>query len=966
MSQAETEPIASVFVSYSRTNHAACVDLCKALDATGLPAFRDDRETRPGDRWTEQLQTALQDCTAFVVLIGRDGVQRWVGAEVEVALGRHLSPHDDAQRLPIFPVLLDEEGKFEYLPPFLALFQVTRWKPGDALPEALIAAIKSRAIRFENARPIEGPPYLGLSAFKRSDADRFFGRRKETLDAIAALGDQGQHDPGQLRAGGANYHRWLQIEGNSGAGKSSLVHAGMLPMIERGALWARTGFDQWRVLGPLMPGKHPVENLDIALKHALSTEELSRIAASEFKSLQEDERSLAQRLRIIKQPGTAFLLIVDQFEELFTFAEDAERKQFDALLAHALQDSDCPLFVINTVRADFLERYEELPRLKEIYNSGCKRYFLSTISEQGLREVVEGPARLAGLDVRQLKHEIVKDALGEVGALPLVENALHALWEKRDGKRLSLELYRQQGGIIGMLSAGADALLERVAKAVPKGNEAALELLLSLTRINDEGRNTRRRVPRDEAVLTAGAGDKARGERVLQLLSGERDLRNPSDARTGSLRLIVTDQEREPAPAKEPAIEAKDGKNVPKPDEPKAKQYVDLIHETLIRARGKDATTGKRIGYWPTLFDYVEANRDRDILRRQLEFRTQRWQQSKGPARVWRLAYLGLGDYAKLRAPAHSPEGRFLKRSRWARRALLAVIALLLGYVGESFYATRQLGLPMDSMLTLQRYRLGYAPMPHLVVPAIKPGPFQMGEADTEFREQYSEGDRKYWGAPVHTVKINQAFQLTVTEVTFEQFDYYVWAQPRAAKIKVPNAPNSGRGTRPVVNVTWHEATDYAIWFGKRTGRTCRLPTEAEWEYAARAGKSTAYPWGEEVEAADETGKKEARASCRGCGGEWGKGEQSAPVGTFKANDFGLHDMSGNVWEWTCSAFKNEFDGSEQACVEKQDDPGARVVRGGSWFNDAVLARSSARSYYYPVIRNDYIGFRVLCASPIE
>ena len=98
--------------------------------------------------------------------------------------------------------------------------------------------------------------------------------------------------------------------------------------------------------------------------------------------------SVEQYAERLKQDGTAFLLIVDQFEELFTFADEAERKHFDALLAHALQDSECPLFVISTVRADFLDRYEQLPRLGEIYNSACKRYFLQTISEQSLREAI--------------------------------------------------------------------------------------------------------------------------------------------------------------------------------------------------------------------------------------------------------------------------------------------------------------------------------------------------------------------------------------------------------------------------------------------------------------------------------------------------------------------------------------------------------------------------------------------------
>ena len=918
----------SVFISYSLNDRQACVILQSALEQAGFAVFRDEESIRKGDRWITRLEEALKGCTAFVVLIGRDGVRRWVGAEVQVALIRHLSPHDDTQRLPIFPVLL-EDTKPEALPPFLSLFQANRWSAAEPLPHALIDDIRNRAIRYEAQPVFDGCPFLGLSAFKREHANLFFGRRAETLAALACLGDQQQSNPEHLQSSnGANYHRWLQIEGNSGSGKSSLVRAGMLPMIELGALWARTGFDHWRVLPAMMPGKDPITKLAEVIELGLVAEGHRKIAAR-VEELQGKENALALALRGFKEEGAAFLLIVDQFEELFTFAETNERKQFDAQLAHALQDPECPLFLISTVRADFLDRYELLPRLAAIYNSHCKRYFLPTISEQGLREVIEQPARLAGLDVRDVAELIRADARDEIGVLPLVENALDTLWRQREGNRLSADRYRQQNGIAGMLSAQADALLERIAAIVPKGKQAALELLLRLTRSSDEGRHTRQRITRAEAVMAAGDGV---GEQVVRLLSGERSLDAPSASHHGALRLITINQEQQ-------------------------QQYVDLIHETLIRARGKDEKSGKRIGYWPTLYDYIENNRDRDIHRQQLEFRAERWQQSKGLGRLWRLAYTGLGDYRALRIPPHSPEGQFLKRSRWAQRGILAVLVVLLSYVVESLYTTKQLGLPMESMWTLQRFRLGYAPLPTFV--SIEPGSFKMGEQDTKFRNEYGEDDRKYWGAPIAPVAIEKDFSLGVTEVTFEHFDYYIWARPRGDgdTIKAPSAPNSGRGTRPVVNISWHEAMAYAAWLGARTKQNCRLPSEAEWEFAARAGSDRAYPWGDEV--------GENKASCRGCGGPRGKGEESAPVGSFAPNPSGLKDTSGNVWEWTCSMWRDEFDGEEQKCADPKDTT-ARVLRGGSWFGDAASARSAARYSFNPDNRSDSFGFRVLCVSPIE
>jgi hypothetical protein len=387
-----------------------------------------------------------------------------------------------------------------------------------------VAAIKERVFRRVNLQIIEGCPFLGLDAFRRKDAHLFFGRRKETLEALACLGDQQETNPDRLQAGQTGQcRRWLQIEGNSGAGKSSLVQAGMLPMIEQDALWARTGFTQWRVLGPMMPGKDPLTKLAEVVERGLVTDAEQRDSLKRLEQLQQDKRALALALRDRRQEQGAFLLIVDQFEELFTFADDAPRKHFDALLANALQDPECPLFMISTVRADFLDRYEQLPALQVIYNSHCARYFLPIITTQGLREAIEEPAALADLDVSEITTAIFKETEAELGALPLVENALTVLWKQRkENNRLSGDQYTQAGGLVGILSSQADALLERINRDVTKGSKAALELLLSLTRINDEGRHTHQRLTREEAVLVAGAGNQEIGERVVRLLSGER------------------------------------------------------------------------------------------------------------------------------------------------------------------------------------------------------------------------------------------------------------------------------------------------------------------------------------------------------------------------------------------------------------------------------------------------------------
>ncbi|MBK7952510.1 MAG: SUMF1/EgtB/PvdO family nonheme iron enzyme [Candidatus Accumulibacter sp.] len=900
-----------VFLSYSHSDQTAATKLREQLEQAGVSVFKDDASLRVGDRWLERLEDALQGCSAFVVLTGRDGVRRWVGAEVQVALIRHLSPDQDEDRLPIFPILL-EEARPEALPPFLALFQATRWQPAEAVSATLIDAIRAHAIRLDSPPVIEGCPFLGLNAFSSKDSRLFFGRRKETLEALTYLGDQQQSNPEGLRGGGgAAYCRWLQIEGNSGTGKSSLVNAGMLPMIEQGALWARTGFERWRILGPMMPGRDPLTRLVEVIEHGLVSDDRRRNMLARQHAFEQDERALAFALRDARNEQTAFLLIVDQFEELFTFADTAARKRFDAQLANALQDPECPLFVISTVRADFLDRFEHLPRLQAIYNSHCKRYFLPTISEHGLREVIEQPARLAGLDVSEVSTAIIEDARDEIGALPLVENALFTLWQQRQGTRLSGEHYRRSNRIAGMLSAQADELLARIDGQVSKGRQAALELLLRLTRINDEGRHTRQRIAREEALMIAGDGKPEVGERVLQLLSGERRADAPALAHTGALRLITISTEQQ-------------------------RQYVDLIHETLIRARGRDEQTGKAVAYWPTLYDYIERNRDRDMLRQQLRFQTERWGQSRILGRWWNLAgWHDLWRYRRLRVDQHSAEGRFVRWSRWAGATQLVLLLAGVGVFGEAvWWASRNnlpIGYTLQKPLWFVQSLAGHAPLPEMV--EIQPGSFTMGCLPG--RDDV-EGATCDTGDVAHQVTLSRPFALGRYELTFREYDYYVWDQQRHGKeIEFPPDAGWGRADRPVINVSWNDARAYTQWLSEKTGAPYRLPTEAEWEYAARAGTDTAYWWGKDF--------AKDKANC--------DGSRTTPVrDRYPPNPWGLHDTAGNVWEWVLAA------------------PGgvSRVLRGGAWPNIPGDCRAAERSGSARGDRNDNVGFRVCRGAPIE
>ncbi|HEC84373.1 MAG: formylglycine-generating enzyme family protein [Candidatus Parabeggiatoa sp. nov. 2] len=230
-----------------------------------------------------------------------------------------------------------------------------------------------------------------------------------------------------------------------------------------------------------------------------------------------------------------------------------------------------------------------------------------------------------------------------------------------------------------------------------------------------------------------------------------------------------------------------------------------------------------------------------------------------------------------------------------------------------------------------------------VIIPA---GEFQMG--NRKAKKLFNEG-------PVHTVSINR-FAFQRAEVTFADYDRFAEATGR----EKPDDRGWGRGNRPVIFVSFEDAMAYAAWLSEQTGQRYRLPTEAEWEYAARAGTETNYWWGNQI------GKN--RAACHGCQSQWGydaPNEMTAPVCSFPANPFGLCDTVGNVWEWTCSPYQWHYRGAEQRGVfHKTKHNDSRVIRGGSWFNKPRRVRVSQRERNIIDYRRAFVGFRLVREMP--
>jgi formylglycine-generating enzyme required for sulfatase activity len=225
---------------------------------------------------------------------------------------------------------------------------------------------------------------------------------------------------------------------------------------------------------------------------------------------------------------------------------------------------------------------------------------------------------------------------------------------------------------------------------------------------------------------------------------------------------------------------------------------------------------------------------------------------------------------------------------------------------------------------------------PEMVV--ISAGRFRMGDI---------QGTGRGFEQPVHEVSVN-SFAIGRYTVTFAEYDKFVEATGR----EKPDDETWGRGNRPVINVSWHDAVAYTKWLSHQTGQPYRLPTEAEWEYAARAGTETDYWWGHEI------GTNQANAE--GSGSQW-SGQQTAPVGSFVSNPFGIYDTVGNIWEWCADNWHKNYKGapSDGSAWESGGEVYTRVLRGGSWSFSPINCSAALRSKITSVVKDNDMGFRV-------
>jgi formylglycine-generating enzyme required for sulfatase activity len=388
---------------------------------------------------------------------------------------------------------------------------------------------------------------------------------------------------------------------------------------------------------------------------------------------------------------------------------------------------------------------------------------------------------------------------------------------------------------------------------------------------------------------------------------------------------------------------------------------IDISHEALIRCWNRLADPQN--GWLKREFDdgliwrslLVEAKGFETNKRRILSPATteerSKWWQERHVSAAWATRYGGNFPLVEKLIDASRSNARRKRQLQYGSIAL----SLLIGCAGAAYWA-RNNQVRLEMLADIYLRRTGLSPQqeralepqnqfqectrcPVMVV--VRPGEFMMGSPDDEKVRPGVE-------YPQHKVVFGNGFAVAKFELTFEEWDACVDHGVCDPHI---SASGWGRGRQPAINVSWDDAKTYVAWLSRITGKTYRLLSEAEWEYAARAGSQTAYPWGNEI------GK--GNANCNGCGSHWDH-KQAAPVGQFPANAFGLHDMHGNVWEWVEDCYHENYNQAPtDGSAWTTGDCSTRVVRGGSWVNDPVDLRSADRVWYTPNGRGYFLGFRV-------
>ncbi|MFI8188705.1 AAA family ATPase [Streptomyces sp. NPDC085946] len=543
----------------------------------------------------------------------------------------------------VLHVLIPQARRVRPAPVSPGLYDLAQWQRLWERAVADPAGDRPAAVPDEEeGAPAEAPavpggvcPYRGLAPYRQEDARWFFGRERST-DALVAQLDAAE------AAGGL-----VMLVGASGAGKSSLLNAGLVPALRA---------DPAREVVQLVPGGDPLAELSRRIP------DLAPVVAAARAAEPDEEADAARFAAAVRDAVRAWadgsgpagrpVVIVDQFEETFTLCPDErDRRTFvralHAACAPAAPGSPAPVRVVIGIRADFYEHCLGYPELADALQH--RHMVLGPLSTAELREAVTGPAKAVGLELEPgLAELIVREVSADgprgahdAGVLPLLSHALLATWQRRKAGRLTLAGYRAAGGIQGAVAATAERAWSRLD---PAARTAARLLLLRLVRLGEDTQATRRRGTRRQ--LSAESADPGKTEESLEALV--------------RARLVTLDAET-----------------------------VEITHEALLHA-------------WPRLRDWIDEDRQGNLLRQRLEEDGRAWE---GSGRDSSLLYRGsrleqahswarsAGDTSLTRSAVEflAASVRLRRRTVWiSRSAVAALVVLAIVAAGAAMVARQQ------------------------------------------------------------------------------------------------------------------------------------------------------------------------------------------------------------------------------------------------------------------------------------
>jgi hypothetical protein len=763
----------------------------------------------------------------------------------------------------------------------------------DELKQAVLRALLRWSQRQGDGTPkrIEGPPYPGLRAFRADQADRFFGRdaEKDALAERLLVSDQ----------------RFLAVIGPSGSGKSSLVHAGLLPMLTRSAAASGSG---WFV------AKLNAGNLTMGI-----ATELERLFPDVgLRAYEIDARLRAHPAAISDLvlaalgknfDNTRLLIFVDQFEEVFAGRIDiTARCTFFDLLKAAVQCK--PVRVVIAMRSDFYSEWPQDEASVALLTSG--HFAVGLPGTAALEKMIVDPAKAAGLIIPQrLVDRILTDA-GTPPALALVQFALAQLYERKANDTLSEADYDAIGRVFGAIDRqAAQALSEAKATVDALGtplNDVLSRLLLVIASVEEK---------EDKVVVVRRRAAKSELSPAALTLAGH----------LVEKRLLVASQGPDDAGA-----------------------VYEVAHEAVF-------SHWKAFGEW-----YDEYGHDL-ALRRQAERAAAEWERAKRPAILrwgWerqRPAIAALHELNQLPEPPADLAYADRAIAMWraveehvldgTRRDFLypEPLALMaeLGVDATPHHRREEIGLRLNQMGDPRRgVGLGQDGLPDIAWIDVPGGEVTLANND-DFRVE-----------PLRVARypVTWAQYLAFLDAEDGYRSSAWWDRPEEES---PGVPLWSFANYPAINVSWYDAMAYCGWLSAKLGFTIRLPAEWEWQWAAAGPLHHQYPWGAEWNPAHTNT------------GEAGIGRTVA-VGLYPLarSAFGLDNMVGNVWEWCLNVDARPADVSVAMDFKlhwREHYGALRVVRGGSWADGHEFARCAKSVKHLPGSRNNYVGFR-LCCSP--